>query len=66
MVSAEFLPEKDTYTFEEVLKIIQTSLQEQITKEHLVELFSYNVSNEKNIVARAVPLFFKNIAMKYV
>lgn len=66
MVSAEFLPEKDTYTFEEVLKIIQTSLQEQITKEHLEELFSYNVSNEKNIIARAVPLFLKNIAMKYV
>ncbi len=42
------------------------SLRSQITKEHLENLFSYNVSNEKNIVARAVPLFFKNLAIRYV
>lgn len=66
MVSAEFLPEKEDYTFSEVLKITQESLKSQINKEHLEELFSYNVSNEKNIIARAVPLFLKNIAMRYV
>lgn len=66
MVSAEFLPEKESYTFEEVLKITRESLRKQINKEHLEELFSYNVSNEKNIIARAVPLFLKNIAMRYV
>lgn len=66
MVSAEFFPEKENYTFEEVLKITRESLRSQITKEHLEELFSYNVSNEKNMVARAVPLFLKNIAMRYV
>lgn len=66
MVSAEFLPEKDTYTFEEVVELTKISLREQITREHLEELFSYNVSNEKNMVARAVPLFLKNMAMRYV
>ena len=66
MVSAEFLPTENTYSFDEVLKITQKSLQEQITKEHLEDLFSYNVSNEKNIVARAVPLFLKNLAMRFV
>lgn len=66
MVSAEFLPEKEEYTFEEVVEITKISLREQITKEHLEDLFSYNVSNEKNIIARAVPLFLKNIAMRYV
>ncbi len=66
MVSAEFKPQKDSYTFEEVLGLTRQSLREQITKEHLEELFSYNVSNEKNIVARAVPLFLKNLAMRYV
>ncbi len=66
MVSAEFLPEKEEYTFEEVLKIIQESLREQITKEHLEELFSYNVSNEKHLIARAVPLFLKNMAIRLV
>lgn len=66
MVSAEFLPRKDSYTFKEVLRITQESLKGQITKEHLEELFSYNVSNEKHLIARAVPLFFKNLAIRYV
>ena len=66
MVSAEFLPTKEEYEFAEVLQIIRTSLRSQITKEHLEELFSYNVSNEKFLLARAVPLFLKNIAMGIV
>lgn len=66
MVSAEFLPQKEEYTFEEVVEITKKSLRQQITREHLEELFSYNVSNEKNMIARAVPLFLKNIAMRYV
>lgn len=66
MVSAEFLPQKEAYTFDEVLQTTQKSLRDQIKKEHLEELFSYNVSNEKNIVARAVPLFLKNLAMRFV
>lgn len=66
MVSAEFHPEKDRYTFEEVLEIIRKSLKNQINKEHLEKLFSYNVSNEKVWIARAVPLVFKNMAMRYI
>lgn len=66
MVSAEFHPEKETYTFEEVLDIVRSSLREQINKEHLEEIFSYNVSNEKALIARAVPLFIKNIAIRSV
>lgn len=66
MVSAEFHPTKDIYTFEEVLEIICGSLRSQINREHLEKLFSYNVSNEKMLIARAVPLFLKNIAMRSV
>ncbi len=68
VVSAEFEPEAEhgEYTFEEVVSIISESLKSQIHKEHLEELFSYNVSNEKHLIARAVPLFLKNIAMRYV
>ena len=66
MVSAEFLPEKEDHSFPETLAMIQKSLREQITKEHLENVFSYNVSNEKNLIARAVPLFLKNLAMRYV
>lgn len=66
MVSAEFHPTKEVYTFEEVLKIVSESLHSQINREHLEKIFSYNVSNEKLLIARAVPLFMKNIAMRYV
>lgn len=66
MVSAEFIPVKEEYAFSEVVEIVQKSLRSQINKAHLEELFSYNVSNEKNFVARAVPLFLKNLAIRYV
>jgi NRPS condensation-like uncharacterized protein len=66
IVSAYFKPEKDDYTFEEVLDIVAGGLREQINKENLEKLFSYNVSNEKNFIIRAVPLFIKNIAIKSV
>ena len=66
MVSAEFHPTKEVYTFAEVLAIVRDNLRSQINREHLEKLFSYNVSNEKLLAARAVPLFLKNIAMKIV
>lgn len=68
MVSAEFKPDDGhgEYTFAELTEIIRRSLRSQVTKEHLENLFSYNVSNQMNIVARAVPLPLKNIAIKSV
>lgn len=66
IVSAVFKPVKDKYTFEEVLGEVAQSLHEQIQRDNLEKLFSYNVSNEKNLILRAVPLFIKNIAMKQI
>ncbi|MBO6214747.1 MAG: hypothetical protein J6N76_04335 [Lachnospiraceae bacterium] len=66
MVSAEFIPEKDDYSFGEIAEITRDSLRSQIYKENLEEIFSYNVSNEQTLIARAVPLPLKNIAMKFV
>lgn len=67
MVSAEFDPEEgQEYSFRQVGSIIQESLKSQITKEHLEDLFSYNVSNQMNLMARAVPLFLKNIGIRLV
>ena len=66
MVSAEFAPAKDDYTLEEIVELTRASLKEQINKEHLEKIFSYNVSNEQMVVARAVPLFLKNMAMRFV
>ncbi|MCI5640049.1 MAG: hypothetical protein MR316_03570 [Lachnospiraceae bacterium] len=66
MVSALFQADRTGYTFEEILQIVVKSLREQITKEHLEELFSYNVSNQKNLLLRSVPMFIKIQAMRFV
>ncbi len=66
IVSAVFRPEKESYTFAEVVQIVAESLRSQINREHLENLFAYNVANQKNFILRAVPLFIKNIAIRYV
>lgn len=66
MISAEFYPEKDDYSFEEILEITRACLKEQMTRENLEAIFFYNVSNEKVLIGRAVPLPVKNLAMKIV
>lgn len=66
MVSAVFKPEKERYTLSEVIEIVAESLREQITPENLNNIMSYNVSNEKNWILRAVPLVIKNAVMKRV
>lgn len=66
MVSAEFMPTEESCTFEQVVDAIRESLRGQINKEHFEDLFSYSVSNQKNMFMRPVPLFLKNIAMRAV
>ncbi len=66
MVSAEFSPERDDYTFADICQLTHESLRAQINKENLEKIFSYNVSNEQLMIARAVPLFLKNVAMRIV
>ncbi len=66
MVSAVFRPEKEQYTLSEVIEIVAESLREQITPENLNNIMSYNVSNEKNWILRAVPLVIKNAVMKRI
>ena len=66
VVSAEFRPEKESYSFEEVIDIVKESLRKQITKEHMEDLFSYSVSNQRNVFLRPIPLFLKHIAMRLV
>lgn len=64
MVSTELKP--GDHTFEEVVEVTKIGLRNQINREYLGRLFSYNVSNQMNIIARAVPLPLKNIAIKKV
>lgn len=66
MVYATFRPEQEQYSFAEVIEIVAKDLKEQITLENLNNIMSYNVSNEKNWILRAVPLFVKSFVMKRV
>lgn len=66
MVSAEFHPSKEAHTFEEIMEGVKESLRSQLTSEHLEQIFSYNVSNQKNKFLKVIPLPLKNIAMRYV
>ncbi|MDD7402535.1 MAG: hypothetical protein SO170_10420 [Butyribacter sp.] len=66
MVSAVFEADKEDISLENVIAIVKESLHSQINKEHLEDLFSYNVSNQKNIFLRSVPIFFKIWAMRCV
>lgn len=66
MVSAEFWPKEDSYTFPEVLEIIKNSLRSQINKDNLEDLFSYSVSNQMRTWMRLTPLFLKNAAIKLI
>ena len=66
MVSAEFKPEKEDYTFAEVVELTDHCLKKQMTKENLSDIIAYNVSNETNIMLRWIPLAVKNIAIKRV
>ncbi|MBR6315769.1 MAG: hypothetical protein IKR58_02060 [Lachnospiraceae bacterium] len=66
MVAALFKPEKDDYSLDEVLQIVKDSLKAQITPENLDTILSYNVSNEKNMFLRPIPIFIKNIAIRSV
>lgn len=66
MVSAEFIPTKDEYSFEEIVSITKKSLRKQITKENLESIFSYNVSGQQILLARTVPLVFKNAGLRAI
>lgn len=66
MVSSEFHPVKEHYTFEEVLETVRQGLRSQMDREHLEQVFSYNVSNQKSLLLRLVPLPLKGPAMRLV
>ncbi len=66
IIASKFMPTKDSYSREEVLKIAADSLREQMDPKNLDNILSYNVSNEQNRFLRPIPVFIKNIAIKYV
>lgn len=53
-------------SFEEVLKLVSVQMDDQIVKERLEALISYNVSNEKKWYVRIIPLFIKQRALDLI
>ena len=66
MVSAEFHPTGESYTFQDVLSAVKESLRSQMNAEHLEQIFSYNVSNQKNAFLKLLPLPVKSLGMRAV
>ena len=53
-------------SFEEVTKQIRESIRSQTTREELQQRLSTNVSTEKNLLSRMVPMLFKNPVLKSI
>ncbi|HQQ40736.1 MAG TPA: hypothetical protein PLR57_04445 [Clostridia bacterium] len=59
-------PRLGTYTFDEVLNLVHHFMAMEVTKKLLNVKITTNVRTEQNRVLRLMPLFIKNMAMKYV
>lgn len=55
-----------TYSFEEVLKIVHHFLQTGTETKQITRFLSQNVSHEKNIIIRLLPLFIKRLVISTV
>lgn len=58
-------PRYGEYTLEEVLKIVRSQMALEVTPKVLAAKFSTNVNTERRLLLRVMPLFVKNLAMKF-
>lgn len=66
VVAAGMAFEEKDYTFEEILQKVKQDFKDQLNKESLEKLISYNVSNEKKWVVRLIPLVVKNMGVRWI
>jgi len=62
----EILPVLGEYSFEEICKVIKSKLSTDITAKRMSMMIAKNVSSERLMAARIMPLFLKNLVMKAV
>ncbi len=55
----------ESLTFEAVLEEVSAQLREKTRKENLYGIIAGNIKLEKMLVARFIPVFIKNMAMRY-
>lgn len=59
-------PHTGSYTFEEITKEVHHDMRKGVLKNNLLESFSGNVSSEKNIFIRLLPLKLKHIMLSLI
>ena len=62
----EILPVLGEYSFEEICQVIKSKLSTDITAKRMSMMIAKNVSSERLMAARIMPLFMKNLVMKAV
>lgn len=62
----EILPKLGEYSFEEICQVIQSKLNTDNTPKRMSMLIATNVSSERIMAVRVMPLFIKNWIMKAV
>ncbi len=54
-------PRLGNYTFDEILKIVQTTMTAEINEKSISRQLSRNVGGQRNIFVRVIPLFIKQL-----
>ncbi len=62
----EIDPRLGEYTFDEICKVIQSKMGEEITAKHMSTVITKNVKDERNPLVRLIPLPLKNLVMKLI
>ena len=62
----EILPKLGEYTFEDICQVIKSKLSTDNTPKRMIMLIATNVSSERIMAVRIMPLFIKNLVMKAV
>ena len=62
----EIDPRLGDYTLDEIINVVHHKIGTYATKKNMAKMIETNVSDERNMALRIVPLFIKNIVMKLV
>lgn len=64
--SPELLPRLGHYDFPEICRIVHSHMEANITPKRMGMMVATNVSSEKMLAVRVIPLFLKNFIMKAI
>ncbi len=64
VIGIVFRPERNDHSFEEILKFVEKRFDELLTPDYFASKIAYNVSFEKKLYVRFIPLVIKNIFLK--